>query len=54
MDSNSDTENDKIRRLRDAGRELIEEGRSFVDHQAWLERPWLELAWICRKFFQRG
>jgi hypothetical protein len=38
MTSNSDPQNDeKIRRLEEALRELIEEGHSFVDHEAWLD-----------------
>jgi hypothetical protein len=38
MNSNSDPDNDdKIGRLERAVRELIEEGRSFVDKQSWLE-----------------
>jgi hypothetical protein len=38
MNSSADFESDdKIRRLDEAVRELIEEGYSFVNHQAWLE-----------------
>jgi hypothetical protein len=38
MTSNSDPESDeKISRLEEAVRELIEEGHSFADHQEWLE-----------------
>jgi hypothetical protein len=37
MNSNSDPGNGKILRLKKAVKNLIEEGHSFVDHQAWLE-----------------
>jgi hypothetical protein len=38
MNSRADPESDdKIRRLDEAVRELIEESHSFVDHQAWLD-----------------
>jgi hypothetical protein len=38
MNTSADFESDdKIRRLDEPVRELIEEGFTFVDHQAWLE-----------------